>query len=703
MNAGAITGQGNWVYIIGNEIFGIEGTIDLQNHGIYAGTSAYGWNILFNWFHDLTGGSGIQCNDSDGGSGVLSTPEGIWTGFTNMKIGYNWIENTAKYGLIFADVGSNVGTLDFIAWNNIFINTGLPAFRTNTNTATSNGLFVFNTCYNCMTTLSGTGNGYIRNEGIQNSPNHSIKIYNNIFAFGPNTYTGTQWFVDASGSSTGFDFKRNLYWSNGVNPAPNSPSTIGDNVAVIGDPLFTNVASSDFTLQATSPALNAGTYALPSGTYVLDDYTAQNNRSYGGAPDIGAYERQDSRPFILTNPVVSGTNQATQTVTTTNGSWGNAPTSYSYQWTEDNSVVGTAASYNLVGADAGKSLAVIVTATNASGSSSVTVNVGTTAVGPSAPVNTVAPVVSGTTQQGNVLSTTNGTWVNTVDGYSYVWQRSASNTGPWTNIGGATASTYTLGAGDVNNYVRCEVIAINTTQGNGLAYSNAVGQISAVTADPIIRVVSATPNVGTGLITTGNVAINVSTPNDVQAGNWIMIAVTSWNQSPAGATFSDSQGHVNANFSTSVGVEYIDPFGTCYAYIKSTIDGPYTATINLNGASYAVGAVFVAEISAGDISTFVDTAPAVGGADAVTSGTITLPTTNYSKDLLVSAIAWQTSGVTLTADPSWTQVGTELDPQTYLGFSLFTRKPGATGTYSYGVSLSSSTKWRGSAISIKGS
>lgn len=40
-----------------------------------------------------------------------------------------------------------------------------------------------------------------------------------------------------------------------------------------------------------------------------------------------------------------------------------------------------------------------------------------------APVNTVAPVVSGTALTGQTLSVTNGTWVNTPTSYSYQWQR----------------------------------------------------------------------------------------------------------------------------------------------------------------------------------------------------------------------------------------------------------------------------------------
>lgn len=43
----------------------------------------------------------------------------------------------------------------------------------------------------------------------------------------------------------------------------------------------------------------------------------------------------------------------------------------------------------------------------------------------SPPVNTVAPVVSGTAQQGQTLSATQGTWSPAGDSYTYQWQRKA--------------------------------------------------------------------------------------------------------------------------------------------------------------------------------------------------------------------------------------------------------------------------------------
>ncbi|MFN5063084.1 MAG: LamG-like jellyroll fold domain-containing protein, partial [Pseudomonadota bacterium] len=87
------------------------------------------------------------------------------------------------------------------------------------------------------------------------------------------------------------------------------------------------------------------------------------------------------------------------------------------------------------------------------------------------PINTVAPVLSGTATQGQTLSVTTGTWgldapfssgSNGTIYYSYQWTRSDNNSGlNETNISGATSSSYTLAAGDVGKYIRCYVRAGN--------------------------------------------------------------------------------------------------------------------------------------------------------------------------------------------------------------------------------------------------
>lgn len=93
----------------------------------------------------------------------------------------------------------------------------------------------------------------------------------------------------------------------------------------------------------------------------------------------------------------------------------------------------------------------------------------------SAPINTVAPVVSGTATVGQTLSTTNGTWTGApAPTFTYQWQRTGSN------IGGATSSTYVLVAADAGNTIRCVVTATNSVAPSGVsANSNSTASVAA--------------------------------------------------------------------------------------------------------------------------------------------------------------------------------------------------------------------------------
>lgn len=84
------------------------------------------------------------------------------------------------------------------------------------------------------------------------------------------------------------------------------------------------------------------------------------------------------------------------------------------------------------------------------------------------PVNTVAPVVSGNTTLGSVLSVTTGTWTGTTPiTYTYQWQRNG------VDIVGQTNNTYTLVLVDSLKNIKCIVKGTNTV-GNSSANSNAV-------------------------------------------------------------------------------------------------------------------------------------------------------------------------------------------------------------------------------------
>jgi hypothetical protein len=102
--------------------------------------------------------------------------------------------------------------------------------------------------------------------------------------------------------------------------------------------------------------------------------------------------------------------------------------------------------------------------------------------GAKAPVNTVAPVLSGTPALGQALSCSTGTWAGSPKpSYSYSWLRDGAA------IAGAVASTYTVQTADTGNRVACKVTATNKN-GSAAAASNtlAIPLPAPVSTKPVV-------------------------------------------------------------------------------------------------------------------------------------------------------------------------------------------------------------------------
>ncbi|MCI5049404.1 MAG: cadherin repeat domain-containing protein [Rickettsiales bacterium] len=208
-------------------------------------------------------------------------------------------------------------------------------------------------------------------------------------------------------------------------------------------------------------------------------------------------------------PVISGTEQVGQALSTTNGSWtSDSLITYSYQWRRSGSDISgaTSASYVLQTADFNHTITVRVSATNSDGSANAT-SAATGTIAESVPSNTAIPVISGTAQVGETLSVTDGTWSSiSTPTYSYQWQRAGSD------ISGATSSSYTLVSADYNNTITCEVTATNTA-GAAMAESAATGTVAEnVPINTALPVISGSPVVGQTLNVTTGTWDSISTP-----------------------------------------------------------------------------------------------------------------------------------------------------------------------------------------------
>lgn len=185
-------------------------------------------------------------------------------------------------------------------------------------------------------------------------------------------------------------------------------------------------------------------------------------------------------PVSLAAPVISGATVRGTTLIVNSGSWNPSATSVAYQWQRDSGsgfadISGaTTTTYTLTAADEGASIRVHVVASNASGSGTID----TAAVGPvipATPVNTTAPIVSGSTVGGKVLTATRGAWYPAGTSYSFRWQRDGGS--GFTDISGATSSTYTTVPADVGATLRARVTATNAYDSTTVATA-AVGPIT---------------------------------------------------------------------------------------------------------------------------------------------------------------------------------------------------------------------------------
>lgn len=272
--------------------------------------------------------------------------------------------------------------------------------------------------------------------------------------------------------------------ANTVAPAVTGSAAVGQ-VLTCTNGTWTGTAPITYTRQWQRGTVNivgatAATYTatVDDASFALRCVVTATNAAGNAVANSNATAQITRAPVNTVAPVVSGNATVGQALTTTAGTWaGFPPPTFTYQWQRGTTNIpgATGATYTLVAADAGQAIRCVVTGTNSG--AAVPANSNATAAVTMPPTNSAVPMISGSAQVGQTLTANNGVWSGSpAPSFARQWQTSPDGTTGWTNIAGATASTYSPNSDDVDSYVRCSVTATNSA-GNSTASSLGSGPV----------------------------------------------------------------------------------------------------------------------------------------------------------------------------------------------------------------------------------
>jgi hypothetical protein len=388
----------------------------------------------------------------------------------------------------------------------------------------------------------------------------------------------------------------------------------------------------------------------------------------------------DALPTI-TSVTISDTTSGSSTVregdvltASASGLRSDSDNTVSYQWqrSDDGSFsaghisnIGTGSTYTVVEADENSHIRVQATATNGGGLHATATSTATATVLDVLPTLSVS--ISGNAIEGSTLTATATQSSDGTMTVAYQWQNSSDGT-TWSDIGGATHSTYTLIESDENKFVRVHTSASDDTGQTVTADSSATAS----------KVVDVFPTLSVSI--SGNaVEGSTLTATATQSSDETMAVAYQWQNSSDGTTWSGIGGATNSTYtltesdenkfvrvhtsaaddtgqtvtadSSATASKVVDVFPTLSVSISGNAVEDSMLTATATQSSDETMAVAYQWQNSSDGTTWSD----IGGA---TSSTYTLTESDDNKFVRVHTSATDDTGQTVTADSARTYVTT---------------------------------------------
>jgi hypothetical protein len=176
-------------------------------------------------------------------------------------------------------------------------------------------------------------------------------------------------------------------------------------------------------------------------------------------------------PSNTSPPTISGTDRKGETLHADPGSWtGSQPIQFAYRWQRCNqngancsNISGaTHRDYVLGSADVGRTVRVVVTASNSAGQSTAASSPSAVIADAQRPANTASPTITGAAQLGSTLSASPGGWNGPGPiTFTFQWERCDQFGDKCSFVSGAVNQTYVVASADVGHAMRIRVQARN--------------------------------------------------------------------------------------------------------------------------------------------------------------------------------------------------------------------------------------------------